>query len=337
MEAIANQLRNRQDLSAAKSGELVEAMISGDLSAELAKEILLAWRDKGETADEVAGAAMAMRAQMTRIRTPQSQVVDTCGTGGAGSGIFNVSTTAALIAAAAGIPVAKHGNRKISSQSGSADVLSELGVNIDADTETVERCLNELGICFCFAQKLHPAMKNIAPVRQALGVPTVFNLLGPLCNPADASFQVLGVGRPEIHQLIAEALKTLGTKRAVILHSEDGLCEISNSAPTKIILIENQELSESQWSPDDFGLSFSDRAPIEIDSPPESAELIRGIAAGKTGPARDIAVMNAAAAIWVVGAETSLHSAARRAEKAIDSGDVRNLLKELAQLSNKNN
>ena len=189
--------------------------------------MLTSLRAKGETVAEVAGAAAALRQHMTPIRTRRSGVLDTCGTGGDGSGTFNISTAAALVTAAAGVPVAKHGNRAITSRTGSADVLAALGVNIEVEVAHVEQCLDELGICFCFAPLLHQSMKQVGPVRKQLGVPTLFNLLGPLSNPARAQFHLLGVGRAELRPLLAEALALLGVERALVVHGEDGLDEVT--------------------------------------------------------------------------------------------------------------
>ena len=202
---------------------------------------------------EVAGAAAAMRQRMTPIRSSRPDLIDTCGTGGDGSKTFNISTAAALVAAAAGVPVAKHGNRGITSRSGSADVLAALGVNIEADVACVEACLDELGICFCFAPLLHAAMKHVAPIRKQLGTPTIFNILGPLVNPASAPFQLLGVGRPELQPLLAEALLQLGVGRVLVVHGSDGLDEVTLGGVTNVIEAGGGRLQKFAWTPADFG------------------------------------------------------------------------------------
>ena len=209
LNSYLGRLAAGEDLTLPEMTAVIDLVMQGQCAEGEIALLLTALRAKGETADEIAGAAMAMRKHMTRIRSSRLGLVDTCGTGGDGSGTFNISTAAALVAAAAGVPVAKHGNRSITSRSGSADVLASLGVNIEAPVATVERCLDELGICFCFAPQLHTAMKHVAPVRKKLGVPTIFNLLGPLCNPAGAPFQVLGVGKPELHERLAAVLARL--------------------------------------------------------------------------------------------------------------------------------
>src|SRR5262245_21614903 len=203
----------------------MDAVMDGRIADEQIGLFLTALSAKGETVEEIAGAARSLRKHMTPIRTRHAVVVDTCGTGGVGSKLFNISTAAALVTAAAGVPVAKHGNRAVTSRTGSADVLSALGVNIAAESSCVERCLDDLGICFCFAPLAHPSMKRVADVRRRLGRPTIFNLLGPLCNPAAAPYQLLGVGRPELRQTIAKALAILGTRRSVVVSGQSGLGE----------------------------------------------------------------------------------------------------------------
>lgn len=335
MDHLIAKINRGEHLLSSEAEQAVGAMMSGTANESQMEAFLLGLREKGVCVDELVGASQAMRQHMTPIRTKAAKVIDTCGTGGAGTGTFNISTTAAIIAAGAGATVAKHGNRKVSSKSGSADVLSELGVNIDADHTTIESCLDEAGICFCFAQKLHPSMKNVGPVRQRLAVPTIFNLLGPLCNPAGASFQVLGVGRPEIRELIAKALCQLGTKRAVVVHGDDGLCEVSNAGPTSVTLIEDNTTSDISWEPSDFGLTPSERGPLLVDSPAESATMIRRILDGEPGPARDISAMNAATALWVSGSADSLEVAVKFAFDAIDSGRAKEVLARLAEVSHR--
>src|SRR5262245_43141872 len=223
-----------ENLSLDEMSAAIDAVMEGRCAAEQIGLLLTGLRLKGETVEEVAGAALAMRRHMTPIRSSREGIVDTCGTGGDRSATFNISTAAALVTAAAGVPVAKHGNRRVTSRTGSADVLQQLGVNIEASVGVVEKCLDELGICFCFAPLLHPAMKQVAEVRRQLGVPTIFNLLGPLTNPASAPFQVIGVGRPELRALLAEALDMLGTRRAIVVRGDDGLDEVTLAGPTQV-------------------------------------------------------------------------------------------------------
>ncbi len=274
-----------------------------------------------------------MRQHMTPIRTTRTQVVDTCGTGGDASGTFNISTAAALVAAAAGIGVAKHGNRSITSKTGSADVLEALGVNIEAEVPVVERCLDELGFCFCFAPRLHPSMRNVAAVRRKLGVPTIFNLLGPLCNPASAPFQLLGVGRPQIRTLMADALLSLGTQRALVVSGADGLDEITLSGPTHVIETRPPQVREFTWSPAEFGVAESPLDSVRVDGPQASADMVREVLAGQPGAPREIVVINAAAALWIAGKSDSTRQCAELAAEAIDSGRAAGLLADLVQLT----
>ncbi|HTN76136.1 MAG TPA: anthranilate phosphoribosyltransferase, partial [Pirellulaceae bacterium] len=284
---------------------------------------------------EIAGAALALRQHMTLIHTQRSGLLDTCGTGGVGSTLFNISTSAAIVAAAAGVSVAKHGNRSITSKSGSADVLAALGVNIDAPPATVERCLDELGLCFCFAPKQHPAMRHVSAVRKQLGVPTIFNLLGPLCNPAGAPFQLMGVGRPERHAIMAEVLALLGTQRAIVVTGNDGLGEITLSTSTQVTEVRDGQLRSFVWQPSDFGLQPAEATTLLVDGPAASAAKVQAVLAGESGPPRDIVLLNAAAALWTAGHGSDLIACAQAAATAIDSGAARDLLAKLVTLSHR--
>ncbi|MBB73011.1 MAG: anthranilate phosphoribosyltransferase [Planctomycetaceae bacterium] len=322
-----------EDLAQEEMADVIDAIMRGEWPAEEIGLLLTALRAKGESVAEVAGAASAMRKHMTPIRSERENLVDTCGTGGDGSGTFNISTAAALVTAAAGVPVAKHGNRKISSQTGSADVLSALGVNVEASVSSVERCLEEVGIGFCFAPQLHPAMKHVAAVRRKLAVPTIFNLLGPLSNPASAGFQLLGVGRGELRSLLAAALSKLGTQRAVVVCGADGLDEVTLAAQTHVTLVEGIHQQEHSWKPSDFGFHLQELDAIQAANPESSAAVIRSVLQGEPGPAREITVMNAAAAIWTTRVSENLEQAARRAEQAIDNGSALDVLDRLARTS----
>jgi anthranilate phosphoribosyltransferase len=349
------------DLSLDEVADLFGLIMEGRVSEDQIARLLLALAEKGETVAEVAGAALAMRRKMTPIRTSRSVVLDTCGTGGDRSGTFNISTAAALVTAAAGVGVAKHGNRAATSRSGSADVLAALGVNVEAPVACVEGCLEELGICFCFAPMLHGAMRFVAPVRKRLGRPTIFNLLGPLANPAGAPFQLVGVGRAELRPLMAEALTLLGTRRAIVVHGGDGLDEVTLGGPTHVTetaaarpgaplspdqpsvgarrgvggegVEENssESLRHFDWAPADFGLPECERSALLVSGPEESAAVIRGILSGAAGPARDITLANAAAALWTAGAAQSVADGVRRAAESIDSGTAAALLARLVE------
>ena len=295
---------------------------------------LTALKEKGETIDELAGAAMAMRRHMSRLMHDLPVVVDTCGPGGHYSGTFNISTTAAIVAAAAGVPVAKHGNRSITSKTGSADVLESLGVKIDCDIQTASKCLEECGVCFLFAPLMHPSMKHVSPIRKQLGFPTIFNLLGPLCNPASAPFQLLGVGRPELRPLMAGALALLGSKRSFVVYGEDGIGEVSLESGSIVTEVTENGQNEFRWRPEDFGLAPAGRDSMRVNSPAESAAIVTKVVEGESGPPRDIVVINAAATLVLTSFEPDPKTAARRASEAIDSGRAKQTLKRWIDVSN---
>jgi len=333
LESLIEQVRRGNDLTAEQMEQALQRMLSGGASDEVMGQLLLAMREKGESVSELVGAAKAMRIAMTSIKTNRSNLLDTCGTGGDGSKTFNISTAAAIVAAAAGATVAKHGNRKITSATGSADVLMELGIRVDAPREVVERCLDEIGICFCFAPLLHPAMRHVAQVRRSLGVPTLFNYLGPLCNPAGAAFQVLGVGREDLHAKIAAAVAQLPIQAALVVRGEDGMDEISLAGKTMAYLVRNGTIETLSWTPSDFGLSMIDSATLHAETPQESAMMIRSILDGQHGAPRDMVLANAGAGIWLGGLETDLKLAVQRCARAVDSGAAKETLQKLASMS----
>jgi anthranilate phosphoribosyltransferase len=335
---LIGRVSGGQDLGMDEMSSAIDEIMQGAAAEQEIALLLTALRAKGETPEEVAGAALAMRKHMTVIRSDRADLLDTCGTGGDGSNTFNISTAAAIVTAAAGVPVAKHGNRAMSSKTGSADVLAELGVNVDASVEQVEACLSELGICFCFAQKMHQSMKHVAAVRKKLGVRTIFNLLGPLCNPAGAPYQLLGVGKPELRNLLADALGRLGTRRAAVVCGEDGLDEVTLGGTTRVTDIQttadgeiNRE--ETSWTPADFGLEEAGTQDMLVSNSAESAAVIRQVLAGTAGTPRNVVVLNSAAALWLAGKATDLKSAATRAALAIDDGSAKDLLARLAAKS----
>ncbi|MEX0675457.1 MAG: anthranilate phosphoribosyltransferase [Pirellulales bacterium] len=334
IEATLGRLAAGQDLSMEEMAAAIDAVVEGTCTEGEMGVLLTALRAKGETPHEVAGAALALRRHMTPIRTKRTGLVDTCGTGGDGSGTFNISTAAALVVAAAGVPVAKHGNRAVTSKTGSADALAALGVNINAGVEQVEKCLDQLGICFCFAPLLHPSMKQVAQVRKRLGVPTIFNLLGPLSNPAGAPYQVVGVGRSELRSLLAESLLLLGTERSVVVQGEDGMDEVTLAGPTRVTLVTAGGMRNFSWTPADFGLSPAGLESLLVRGPEESAKMIADVLGGGAGAARDIVVVNAAAALWTAGRAESPRTCAEVAAAAIDTGAAKDLLKRLVELSN---
>lgn len=322
-----------EDLSRDEMADAIGQVMTGAWNEQQIALLLTSLAAKGETMAEVAGAATAMRANMTPIRSRHEKLLDTCGTGGGGSKTFNISTSAALVIAAVGVPLAKHGNRSVTSKSGSADVLAELGVNIEADVAQVERCLDELGICFCFAPLMHPAMKHVGAVRKQLGIRTIFNLLGPLANPAGATNQLLGVGLPELRPLIASAIGMLGTERAMVVSGGEGLGEVSLSGPTEVTQVDADGETEFQWTPADFGLQTASLESIQVTGPDESATIVRQVIAGERGPARDIVLLNAAAGLLTAGHCATPSEGTQQAAEAIDRGAAAKLLEDLARLS----
>jgi anthranilate phosphoribosyltransferase len=329
------QVTGGDSLDQEQMTQVVDDIMEGKCKAAEISALLVALHEKGESVEELAGAALAMRKHMTPIRTKRESLVDTCGTGGGMSGIFNVSTAAAIVAASAGASVAKHGNKKSTSKTGSADVLKELGVNIECSVDTVEKCLDQLGLCFCFAPLFHPSVKHVTNVRKKLKHPTIFNLLGPLCNPAGAQYQVLGAGRGETRENLAKALALLGTERSIVVHSRDGLGEISTGGITDVSEIIGKQVRTAELTPKDFGIEESNVVMLKVNNPTESADAIRRIFDGHAGPRRDIVVMNAAAALWVAGICDGLSIAVERCQTAIDNGQAKQMLADLADLTNR--
>ncbi|MDW8036932.1 MAG: anthranilate phosphoribosyltransferase [Thermoguttaceae bacterium] len=326
------QAESGRHFSMEQMAALIGLIMEGWVGEEEMARLLTALHRKGETSAEVAGAAQAMRRYMSAIRHRYSVLVDVVGTGGDGSGTFNISTAAALVTAAAGVPVAKHGNRRATSRSGSADVLAALGVDIEADLARVEKCLDELGICFCFAPLCHRSMQYVAPVRRRLPHPTIFNLLGPLTNPAGASYQLIGVGRAELRPVLAEAAALLGTGRTLVVHGADGLDEVSLAGPTWVSeIIGHTHQQEYQWTASDFGLRPVSREELQAASPAQSAQIIRQILAGQPGGPRDVVLANVAAALWCAGVVSNLPEGVQRAAQAIDTGKAQQLLNQLIQ------
>lgn len=330
---LLGRVAGGESLSLEEMSAAIDAIMRGAWSDAQIGLLLTGLAAKGETVDEIAGAALAMRRHMTPIRSRHVKLLDTCGTGGGGSSMFNVSTTAALVAAAAGVPVAKHGNRSITSRSGSADVLAELGVNISATVPQVEACLDELGIGFCFAPLMHPSMKNVAVVRKQLGIRTIFNILGPLVNPASATHQLLGAGRPELRPLLAGAMLRLGTERTLVVAGDDGLGDVTLAGATQVTEVAGGESREFTWKPEDFGIDRQSLAGLTVDSPVESAAIVRQVLDGVPGPARDLVLLNAAAGLLAFGKTDDARTAAALAAAAIDSGAAATLLVRLAKRS----
>jgi anthranilate phosphoribosyltransferase len=332
--ALIEKLMRREDLTtdeaAAAMGEVMEGRAA---DAHLAG-LLIALAMKGERPAEIVGLARSMRAHAVKVQTSGGELFDTCGTGGDRSGTFNISSAVAVVVAACGVRVAKHGNRSVSSQCGSADVFEALGVRVDAPPATVERCLDEAGIGFFFAPTFHPSMRHAGPVRRALGVRTAFNLLGPLTNPAGATRQLVGVPRPEFTELLARSLLRLGSTRAWVVHGADGIDEISTTGYTKISECRDGAVNTFYLHPADFGLAKATPAAIRGGSAADNARIVQEVLGGGPGAPRDIVVLNAGAALFVAGAAASIKDGMRRAGQAIDSGDARRTLERMASVSN---
>ncbi len=318
-EAI-RKLSLRQHLTKEEAYGSLHEIMSGLATEGQIAAFLMGLRLKGETVDEIAGCAQAMRDNAKRIQHRHDHVIDTCGTGGDASGTFNVSTCAAIIASAAGAVVAKHGNRAVSSQSGSADVLRALGVNIDLPVERVKSVLDEVGITFLFAPMMHGAMKHAAPVRRDMGIRTIFNVLGPLTNPAGAKRQVIGVFDPSLTEPLANVLRILGSDHALVVHGEGGLDELSTLGTTYVSELRNGEVRTYSLSIETLHLRRASLSEIHGGSPEENAELLRSILKGLDGAPKDIAVLNAGAALFVAGKAVNLEEGILLAKEAVESG-----------------
>jgi anthranilate phosphoribosyltransferase len=335
LKAAVQKLVERRDLSAAEVEACFEIIFAGEATPALLGAFLVAFRMKGETPEEIAAAAEVMRRRATPVRVPRNRLVlDTCGTGGDGAGTFNLSTAAALVVAGSGtVTVAKHGNRSVSSRSGSADVLAASGVNVEAPLAVVERCLEELYIGFLFAPLLHQAMRHVAPVRREVGIRSVFNLLGPLANPARAPRQLLGVYASALVPVVARTLAHLGTERALVVHGEDGLDEVSPSGPTRAAWVERGVVRELTLTPEQAGLERIPSVSIRGGEAEENAKVLARVLAGEPGPVRQAVLLNAGAAFWVGGAADSLAEGVQCAARSIDSGAARERLAGLVALT----
>jgi anthranilate phosphoribosyltransferase len=332
-ELLAQVVEGRS-LTRDEAESVMAEWMSGQASPTLIPAFLAAMRMKGETSDEITGFARAMREHAVGISPRCERLVDTCGTGGGGIATFNISTTAAFVVAGAGVSVAKHGNRAMTSACGSADVLEALGVRIDLPAERVCACIEEVGIGFMFAQAHHPAMRHVAPIRRELPFRTLFNCLGPLTNPAGARSQVVGVYEPRLVPLLAEALRNLGCERAMVVHGEDGLDELSNLGPTQIAEVREGEVRSYRLEPEQLRVRRA--RPEEIGpgaDAQESAAITRSVLAGEPGARRDIVLLNAAAALLAAGAAQDLAGAMEQAARSIDSGEAQAKLEALVAAS----
>ena len=331
-QAIQNLIEQR-DLSQDEARQVMEQIMSGEATDAQIGAFLIALRCKGETVDEIAGCAQVMRDKATPIQTSRAPVVDTCGTGGDGSGTFNISTTVAFVAAGAGLCVAKHGNRAMSSKCGSADVLNALGVNIEADAAKVGQCLDEVGIGFLFAPMLHGAMKYAIGPRREIGTRTVFNVLGPLTNPAGARRQLIGVYDGELTDKLTDVLKGLGSERAFVVHGSDGLDEITLTGSTRVSELNDGAVSTYEIKPEDFGLQTAGADALQGGDAEENAQILSQVLQGEEGPRRDVVLLNAAAAIAAAGGAQTLAEGVEKAREAIDSGRAYETLENLKRVS----
>ena len=332
-EAI-EKLVNRVDLSEAQTIEVMNQIMTGEATPLQVAAFLTALRMKGESVDEITGAARVMREKAHRVKVGAKTVLDTCGTGGDQKGTFNISTTSAFVLAGAGVIVAKHGNRSVSSQSGSADVLGALGVKVDAPKERVEQCIATIGIGFLFAPLLHEAMKYAVQPRRDIGIRTIFNILGPLTNPAMATHQLIGIYSGELVAVIAHVLKNLGSARAMVVHGLEGLDEISLCGSTRVAELRDGEVKEYAVEPEQFGLKRCALEKLHRGNAEQSAGIVRGVLDGRQGPARDVVLLNSGAALYVSGSAATIQDGIRLAAESIDSGKARQKLADLVVMTN---
>ncbi len=324
---------NKTDLSSNEMRSVMNIIMTGECTDAQIAGFLVGLRSKGETVDEITAAAHVMRELVSRVHINHDNLIDTCGTGGDGFNTFNISTAAAFIVAAAGGYVAKHGNRSVSSKSGSADVLEAAGVKLELTPEQIAQCVEEIGIGFMFAPMHHSAMKHAIGPRKELGVRTVFNVLGPLTNPAGAKRQVIGVFSDDWLETLANVLKNLGSEQVMIVHSEDGMDEISISAPTNIAELKDGEISTYKIEPEQFSMQRADISTLAVKNVKDSLKMIHAVLDNQAGPSRDIVLLNAGAAIYTAGIEDTLSAGIESAKRVIENGSARSKLDELVKLT----
>ena len=331
-----SKIVKREDLNEEQMSQMITEIFSGNITDAQIAAMMAALATKGETFEELAGAARAMRRKALRIQTSTSTVVDTCGTGGDGAHTFNISTTTSFVVAACDVTVAKHGNRSVSSQCGSADLLEALGVKLDTAPEIVEEAVQEIGIGFLFAPLYHGAMRFAAKARKEVGLRSIFNMLGPLTNPAGANCQLLGVYAPELTEMFAHALQLLGAKRAFVVHGHDGLDEISVCAPTRVSELKDGFIRTYDISPEQYFGEQAEPADLLGGNPEENAQITRNILNGEKGPKRNVVLINAAAALVAAGQAEDLKQGIRMAETAIDDGTAAKKMEALIKYSQEN-
>jgi anthranilate phosphoribosyltransferase len=330
---LIEKLVRHEDLTADEAAAAMEEVMAGRAPSAALAGLLSALAMKGERPTEIVGFARTMRAHSVKLSAPAGEVFDTCGTGGDRSGTFNISSAAALVVASCGVTVAKHGNRSVSSRCGSADVFEQLGVDIAASPPVVERTLRDANIAFFFAPTFHPSMKHAGPTRRELGIRTAFNLLGPLTNPAGATRQLVGVPKSELTELLARALMHLGSTRAWVVHGADGIDEISTTGYTKVSECRAGAVHTFYVHPADFGIAKAAPADLKGGDAAQNATIIREVLGGQPGPARDIVLLNAGAALLIAGQVEAVADGIRRAAQAIDSGAARETLERMARSS----
>ncbi len=329
MKNYIEKIKSRKNLTQQEIQEVMHTIMSGKAVHEDITEFLLALRDKGPTVDEITGAAQLLRKFYTEVETKHEVVLDTCGTGGDKKNTFNISTIAALVVAGTGVVVAKHGNRSVSSRCGSADILEALGVNINIESRDLSRCLDEIGIAFLFAQKLHPAMKNVAAARKDLKVETIFNILGPLINPAKATHQIMGVYNRDLVEPIAHVLKNLGLKKALVVHGSDGLDEVTTTGVTFVSELRDNDIFSYDIDPQELGIKPAKEEDLKGGDLKTNIGIVNDILNGNQGSHRDIVVVNAAYALYAAEKVKNISDGIRLACESIDTGKARGKLESL--------
>ena len=334
IQQAIQRIIDRQDLGAGEMRQVMQAIMTGECTPAQIAGFLIGLRMKGESVEEITAAAEVMRDLSTKVNVHSEYLIDTCGTGGDGANTFNISTTSALVAAAAGASVAKHGNRSVSSKSGSADVLEAAGVKLDLSPDQVAECINQIGIGFMFAPMHHGAMKHAIGPRKELGVRTIFNLLGPLTNPAGAPNQVLGVFSSEWLEKLIRVQQKLGAKHVMVVHAEDGMDEISISAPTTIAELAGGDIKQYTITPEQFGIERNDLSTLAVESVNDSLNTMLSVLENMSSPALDIVLLNAGAAIYTAGIANNLETGIAQARQAIENGSARDKLAQLVKLTN---
>ncbi|PCJ71239.1 MAG: anthranilate phosphoribosyltransferase [Rhodobiaceae bacterium] len=332
-KSLIAKVAEGEELSQTDAEAAFDAMMSGDVTSGQIGAFLMALRMRGETVDEITAGARVMRAKATQVQAPEG-AIDTCGTGGDASGTYNISTAAAFVVAACGVPVAKHGNKALSSKSGSAEVLEKLGVKLDIPPALIRRCIDEAGIGFMFAPAHHSAMKHVGPTRAEMGTRTIFNLLGPLSNPAGTKFQIVGVFADKWVEPLAHVLKNLGSERVWVVHGSDGLDELTTTGVSHVAELKNGEITSFEITPEEVGLARANPADLKGGDPEENKVALRRLLDGEENAYRDIVVLNAGAALLVAGKVTTLKEGVQMAGEAIASGGAKRALEALVTVSN---